>query len=158
MAVRIGFAYNQKPSLPAQKKAGDSSGSLAHVPSSRALRTDLSQPDLYAEWDEPETIDAVATALAALGEVIRLEATHDFPRRVLEARPDFVFNIAEGLHGVNRESHVPGICEFLGIPYHASDPLSLALTLHKGRAKEIMAYYGVPTAPFVIANTRADVL
>ena len=156
MAVRIGFAFNQKPSLPAQKKAGDSSGSLAHVPSSRALRTDLSQPDLYAEWDEPETIDAVAGALGALGEVIRLEATHDFPRRVLEARPDFVFNIAEGLHGVNRESHVPAVCEFLGIPYHASDPLSLALTLHKGRAKEIMAYYGVPTAPFVIANTRAD--
>jgi D-alanine-D-alanine ligase len=159
LAVRIGFAYNEKPSLPAPKKAGDSAPAappLDHVPSSRVLRPDLPQPDLYAEWDEPETIEAVASALGTLGEVIRLEATHDFPRRVKDARPDFVFNIAEGLHGVNRESHVPAICEFLGIPYHASDPLSLALTLHKGRAKEIMAYYGVPTAPFVVVTTRAE--
>ena len=157
MAVRIGFAYNQKPVLPAPKKAGDSAvPSLDKASASRALRTDLPQPDLYAEWDEPETIEAVAAALEGVGEVIRLEADKNFPRRVMEAKPDFFFNIAEGLFGVNRESHVPSICEFLGIPYHASDPLSLALTLHKGRAKEIMAYYGVPTAPFVVANTRAD--
>jgi D-alanine-D-alanine ligase len=157
LAVRIGFAYNQKPALPAPKKAGESAVSpLDKAPASRALRPDLPQPDLYAEWDEPETIEAVANALEGVGEVIRLEADQDFPRRVMEAKPDFVFNIAEGLYGVNRESHVPSICEFLGIPYHASDPLSLALTLHKGRAKEIMAYYGVPTAPFVVANTRAD--
>ena len=157
MAVRIGFAYNQKPSLPAPKKAGDSAvPALDKAPASRALRPDLPQPDLYAEWDEPETIEAVAAALEGIGEVIRLEADKNFPRRVLDAKPDFVFNIAEGLYGVNRESHVPSICEYLGIPYHASDPLSLALSLHKGRAKEIMAYYGVPTAPFVVANTRAD--
>ncbi|NOT09114.1 MAG: D-alanine--D-alanine ligase [Gemmatimonadales bacterium] len=126
------------------------------MPANRALRTDLPQPDLYAEWDEPETIDAVANALSSLGEVIRLEAKDDFPRRLLDAKPDFVFNIAEGLFGVNRESHVPSICEFLGVPYHASDPLTLGLTLHKGRAKEIMAYYGVPTAPFIVANSRSD--
>ena len=157
MAVRIGFAYNLKPALPAPKKSGDSAvPALDKAPANRALRSDLPQPDLYAEWDEPETIEAVANALEGVGEVIRLEADQNFPRRVMEAKPDFVFNIAEGLYGVNRESHVPSICEFLGIPYHASDPLSLALTLHKGRAKEIMAYYGVPTAPFVVANTRAD--
>lgn len=162
MAVRIGFAYNLKPPLPAPKKARDSASSPDHpdhpddVPASRALRPDLPQPDLYAEWDEPETIEAIAHALSGVGEVIRLEANQDFPARLLETRPDFVFNIAEGLHGVNRESHVPAICEFFGVPYHASDPLALALTLHKGRAKEIMAYHGVPTAPFVVANTRAD--
>jgi D-alanine-D-alanine ligase len=157
LAVRIGFAFNQKPALPAPKKAGDSASPALHkTPASRVLRDDLPQPDLYAEWDEPETIEAVSNALEGIGEVIPLEATHDFPRQVLDAKPDFVFNIAEGLYGVNRESHVPSICEFLGIPYHASDPLSLALTLHKGRAKEIMAYYGVPTAPFIVANTRAD--
>jgi D-alanine-D-alanine ligase len=157
LAVRIGFAYNQKPTLPAPKKAGDPAvPALDRASASRALRPDLPQPDLYAEWDEPDTIEAVASALEGVGEVIRLEAGKNFPRQVMEAKPDFVFNIAEGLYGVNRESHVPSICEFLGIPYHASDPLSLALTLHKGRAKEIMAYYGVPTAPFVVANTRAD--
>ncbi len=160
MAVRIGLAFNLKPEAPANP-AGAVSDSLPQtdeppsgVPAPRALRPDLDQPDLYAEWDEPATIDAVERALATLGEVIRLEATADFPARVAATRPDFVFNIAEGLYGPNREGHVPAICEFLGIPCHASDPLALALALHKGRAKEIMAQHGVPTAPFLLARTR----
>ena len=50
-----------------------------------------------------------------------------------------MFNIAEGLYGPNREGHVPAICEFLGVPCHASDPLTLGLALDKRRAKEIMS-------------------
>jgi D-alanine-D-alanine ligase len=165
LAVRIGFAFNLKPSLP-PTPAGADEASKAPAPSdrptpssryaARGLRSDLPQPDLYAEWDEPETIDAVEKALSALGKVIRLEADAEFPRKLVAARPDFVFNCAEGLYGVNREAHVPAICEFLGIPCHASDPLTLSLALHKGKAKEIMAYHGVPTAPFILANSRAD--
>ena len=162
MAVRIGFAFNLKPSTPSAEAPASSSPAAPAPPaapakfSARSLRTDLPQPDLYAEWDEPETIDAVEKALSGLGKVIRLEADADFPRKVMAARPDFVFNIAEGLYGVNREAHVPSICEFLGIPYHASDPLTLSLSLHKGRTKEVLAYHGVPTAPFIVANSRAD--
>jgi D-alanine-D-alanine ligase len=120
------------------------------------LRDDLEQPDLYAEWDEQGTIDAVAAALSTIGEVVLLEANETFPNRLRAARPDFVFNIAEGLYGPNREGHVPAICEFYGIPYHASDPLSLSLCLHKGRTKEMLLQHGVPTAPFTIARTRDD--
>lgn len=166
MAVRIGLAYNLKPEAPASPAGAMSDSPPSDEPPSaalpadllpsRALRSDLEQPDLYAEWDEPATIDAVERALATLGEVIRLEATTDFPARLLAARPDFVFNIAEGLYGPNREGHVPAICEFLGIPCHASDPLALALALHKGRAKEVMAQRGVPTAPFVLAHSKDD--
>lgn len=163
MAVRIGFAYNLKPNLPTSPSGADNApDSVVSAPSpaapalNRSLRSDLPQPDLYAEWDEAETIDAVERALSGIGKVIRLEADADFPRRLLDARPDFVFNIAEGLYGVNREAHVPAICEFLGVPYHASDPLTLSLSLHKGRAKEVFAYHGVPTAPFIVANSRAD--
>jgi D-alanine-D-alanine ligase len=157
LPVRIGLAYNLKPAL-----LGSGANSSVPAKSSiarqarRALRPDLEQPDLYAEWDEPETIDAVERALSALGEVIRLEADATFPGRLQATRPDFVFNIAEGLYGSNREGHVPAICEFFGIPYHASDPLALSLTLHKGRAKEIMSHYGVPTAPFVVLESKAD--
>lgn len=164
MAVRIGFAFNLKPNIPAPAEGSPEPPRAAASPESppasryagRGLRGDLPQPDLYAEWDEPETIDAVERALSALGKVIRLEADAEFPRKLMAARPDFVFNVAEGLYGVNREAHVPAICEFLGIPYHASDPLTLSLSLHKGRAKEILAYHGVPTAPFIVANSRAD--
>jgi D-alanine-D-alanine ligase len=147
LAVRIGLAYNLKPQAPAAEEAGATSASR------RALRYDLQQPDLYAEWDEPATIDAVERALHPLGEIIRLEAVEDFPLRLQQARPDFVFNVAEGLFGVNREAHVPAICEFLGIPCSASDPLTLSLALHKGRAKEILQVRGVPTAPFAVARS-----
>src|SRR4029450_2572591 len=91
-----------------------------------------------------------------LGQVYRLEPNTSVPARLALIRPDFVFNIAEGLYGPNREGHVPAICEFFGIPYHASDPLSLSLCLHKGRTKEMLLQHGVPTAPFTIARSRDD--
>jgi D-alanine-D-alanine ligase len=40
--------------------------------------------------------------------------------------------------------------EMLGIPYTGSGPLSLALCLHKGKAKEILAYHGIPTPAFQV--------
>lgn len=157
MAVRIGLAYNLKPEAPATPAGADpSSPSSSDDTHSRELRDDLPQPDLYAEWDEPATIDAVERALRTLGQVYRLEADQSFPARLALIRPDFVFNIAEGLYGPNREGHVPAICEFLGIPYHASDPLTLGLALDKRRAKEVLHYHGVPTAPFVLARSPAD--
>ena len=60
MAVRIGLAFNLKPEAPANPAGADpSSPSSSDITSARALRSDLAQPDLYAEWDEPTTIDAV---------------------------------------------------------------------------------------------------
>jgi D-alanine-D-alanine ligase len=144
LGVRIGLACNIKPGAPAGPAGAESSS-----PSS-------AQFDLYAEWDEPATIDAVERALGTLGEVYRLEADESFPGRLALVRPDFVFNVAEGLYGPNRESHVPAICEFLGIPYHASDPLTLSSALHKGRCKEILSYHGVPTAPFVVVRSAGE--
>jgi D-alanine-D-alanine ligase len=110
--------------------------------------------DEFAEWDSADTIDAVANALSALGDVIRLEANADFPQNLRDARPDIVFNIAEGLHGVNREAHVPAICEFYGIPYSASDPFTLSLCLDKARTKEVLAFHEVPTARFSVVDGR----
>jgi len=129
--MRIGLAYNEKPD------ASDAS-------------------DAYAEWDDPSTIDAVDQALSLFGTVVRLEADELFPQKLSLARPDIVFNMAEGLHGPCRESHVPALCEYLQIPYTGSDPLTLALTLHKGRTKEILAYRGVPTAPFRVIERIDD--
>ena len=135
--MRIGLAYNQKPD----------STSLDEPPSSS---------DAYVEWDDPSTISAVEQALRPLGDVIRLDARAGFPEQLARTHPDLVFNIAEGLHGVNRESHVPAICEYAGIPYTGSDPLALGLTLHKARGKEILAFRGVPTAPFALVERPQD--
>jgi D-alanine-D-alanine ligase len=125
--------------------------------SASALETlELAADDEYAEWDSEETIAAVERALSACGEVIRLEANEDFPERLRRARPDIVFNIAEGLRGVNREAHVPAICEFFGIPYSGSDPFSLSLCLDKARTKEWLSHHGVRTAPFVLLRDVAE--
>ncbi len=156
LSVRIGLAFNLKPNVPSSTEGDKSTSPSTSAADSRNLRPDLEQPDLYAEWDEPATIDAVEHALSALGKVIRLEADATFPAKLVKARPDFVFNIAEGLYGPNREGHVPAICEFLDIPYSASDPLTLGLALHKGRAKETLVFHGVPTAPFLLAHSRKD--
>jgi len=137
--VRIGFAFNRKP---------DELGSPATLPSGRPIPGNAA--DLYAEWDDDVTIDAIEAALADAGEVVRLEATEDFPVRLKESKVDIVFNVAEGLWGPNREAHVPALCEFWGVPYTGSDPLTLALCLDKGRAKEILAYRGIPTADFAV--------
>src|SRR5207249_3686935 len=77
-----------------------------------------------------------------------LEADQFLPQKLALSRPDLVFNMAEGFRGHSREALVPAICEYLSIPYTGSDPLTLALSLHKGRTKETLAYRGVPTAPF----------
>jgi D-alanine-D-alanine ligase len=91
-----------------------------------------------------------------LGKVVRLEANEDFPDRLRHAKPDIVFNIAEGFRGVNREAHVPAICEFYGIPYTGSDPFTLSLCLDKARAKETLAFHGIPTPRFALVKTLSE--
>src|SRR5437764_1227313 len=171
--TRIGFAYNQKPEQSAalatdQSEAPraeedppstgrDDASRIPQAPTAAAAASVASSSDdLYAEWDAAPTIDAIASALAVYGEVVRLEATSDFPERLRATKPDLVFNIAEGLHSVNREAHVPAICEFLGVPYSGSDPLTLSLCLDKARAKEILSYHRVPTAPFLLVESAKD--
>ncbi|HTR19360.1 MAG TPA: hypothetical protein VMH88_00790 [Gemmatimonadales bacterium] len=136
--MRIGLAYNQKPEADA-------------TPDDPASITDV-----YAEWDDPSTIDAVEQALGIFGSVVRLQADATFPQKLARTRPDLVFNMAEGLYGTNREAHVPAICEYLNVPYTASDPLTLSLTLDKSRAKEILAFRGVPTARFALVSEPGD--
>jgi D-alanine-D-alanine ligase len=156
--TRIGFAYNQKPeqTAPLGSKATAHFDSVEDGELARLDEEPPSASDEFAEWDSVETIDAVDSALSALGEVIRLEADEDFPERLRDARPDIVFNIAEGWRGVNREAHVPAICEFYGVPYSGSDPFTLSLCLDKARAKETLSYHGIPTARFSVVRDAAD--
>lgn len=171
MTLRIGFAFNQKPAAGAADDSEPPGSRLStHVdraavdqdagPSPprgrrRSRVSSLPTADRYAEWDDAATIAAVESALQQAGEVIRLEARADFPQELRRTAPDIVFNIAEGWQGPNRESHVPAICEFYGIPYTASDALTLGLALHKSRAKEVFLAHGVPTPAWsVVSDSR----
>src|SRR6185369_5064872 len=44
----------------------------------------------------------------------------------------------------------------LGIPYTGSDPLTLTLALHKARTKDILAQRRIPTAPYLLIESAAD--
>lgn len=96
--------------------------------------------DRYEEFDKPETIQALADVLAAEGhEVALLGDGRAFLERVLEAPPDFVWNLAEGEGiGRSREARVPAVLEMLGIPYSGSDPFTLAVSLDKDAAKRLV--------------------
>jgi D-alanine-D-alanine ligase len=112
--------------------------------------------DLYAEWDSPETINAIRAAIELRHEVLPVEADERAMQKLLENRPDFAFNMAEGLYGVSREAHMPAILEMLQIPYLGSDPLTLGLCLDKARTKEILSYHRIPTAPFTVVRSQEE--
>jgi D-alanine-D-alanine ligase len=95
-----------------------------------------------AEFDSPETIDAIAGALERAGhEVERLEVSGPASRVIarLEALgPDLIFNTAEGHKGKTREAFFPSLFEELGIPYTGSDAYTLFVTLDKMLTKKIL--------------------
>ncbi len=110
--------------------------------------------DALAEYDSPETIDAMETALAGAGHgVIRLEADESMLDSVRRYAPDICFNIAEGLRGEAREAQVPALLEMLGIPYTGSSVLAHAISLDKAATKRIWRDCGLPTPPFQVFST-----
>ncbi|MBZ5496841.1 MAG: D-alanine--D-alanine ligase [Acidobacteriia bacterium] len=135
--MRVGLTFNLKRGEPEEGQDPPSTSREAQ-----------------AEWDDQDTVDAVLGALRERHEVIPIDAAEDPYNALRESRPDIVFNMAEGSFGPCREGHIPSILEYLNIPYTASDPLTLNLCLDKSRAKEILAYYGLPTARFRVVADR----
>lgn len=118
-----------------------------------------------AEFDSPETIDALSAALERLGhEVFRVDVTAPLPdvvARLRDIAPDLVFNTAEGTRGPHREALYPAVFEELGFAYTGSTPHVCVVTLDKALTKRVVADAGVPVpAGFVVtahAPLPADV-
>ncbi|TFG19394.1 MAG: D-alanine--D-alanine ligase [Promethearchaeota archaeon] len=133
---RIGFTYNIRP-----ESSTPSSDSVA------------------LEYDELETIEAIHSALSSAGyEVELMPLDLDFAQHFKSKTVDFVFNIAEGLRGESRESHIPAFLEMHGVPYSGSGVLTQALTLSKSRTKEILVYYKIPTPKYQLFRTGREKL
>ena len=120
-ALRVGLAFNMK-------RIGTADGD-----------------DREAEYDPPETIDAITKAIESHGHtVVPLEANNDFPRALITSGADIVFNIAEGIRGRNREAQVPSLCELVGVPFTGSDPATLSICLDKGLSKRLLKDVDTP--------------
>ena len=146
--MRIAFLYSSKNGM----------ASSLHARRYEETHEEDDPPlDLLAECDSDETIEAIGTALGEKHEIVPIEADDEAYLHLKELRPDLVFNIAEGLVGPNRESHIPSICEMLGIPYTGSDPLTLGICLDKSRAKEILAYHKIPTPAFWVVENGSGI-
>lgn len=133
--LRVGFAFNVKRMHPEV----------------------TGEQDDEAEYDAPETLQAIREAIASHGhEVVDLEATSDLPLVLASTPVDVVFNIAEGFRGRSRESQVPGLLELLDIPYTGSDPATLSVSLDKALAKRMVRTHGVLTPDYAVLSTGKE--
>ena len=133
--TRVALTYNMKQHIAVASDAPD---------------------DALAEYDTAETVEAIEDALLEAGhQVVPLEADETLVYTLRQSAPDICFNIAEGLRGEARESHVPALLEMLGIPYTGSRVLAHALSLDKAAAKRVWRDAGLATAPFQVFH-RGD--
>jgi D-alanine-D-alanine ligase len=112
-----------------------------------------------AELDRIDTIEAIEEALRICGyRTDRIGHIKALIGRLSSGdRWDMVFNVAEGMHGFGRESQIPALLDAYRIPYTFSDPLVLALALHKGMTKHVIRNAGIPTPDFRIIETEDDI-
>ncbi len=90
-----------------------------------------------------------AAALVGEGfEVVELDAGPDLYARLLDIKPDVVFNALHGRWG--EDGCVQGILEWMRIPYTHSGVLASALAMDKQRSKEAFHVAGLPIAQSVI--------
>ncbi|MHA2610683.1 MAG: D-alanine--D-alanine ligase family protein [bacterium JZ-2024 1] len=114
------------------------------------LKSDYSEPpgapeDWLEEFDEESTIDAIRKALVSMGfQTVLIGGGKGVVSFFLKRKVDWVFNIAEGQGSLARESHIPALCELMGIPYTFAPPQTLALCLHKYHTKLVLKSMGIP--------------
>lgn len=100
------------------------------------------------EFDTPETIELIKTAIEKLGhKVYLIEADENFYENLKKLKEknevDLVFNYSVGIYGRGRETHIPAFCEMLRIPCASSDAITTAFCQDKAKANDLLNYYGI---------------
>ncbi|MBI4992603.1 MAG: D-alanine--D-alanine ligase [Candidatus Magasanikbacteria bacterium] len=137
---RIAFLYNVRHNYP--------------DPNEKEVRLDT-------DFDDPATIEWMIKHFKNLGlEVLPIEADEKAYLNLYENKDkiDLAFNFAEGLHGRDRECHIPAMLEMLKIPYTGGSPLTEALVLDKATAKDVLRSHGVPVLPHQVFLTETGEL
>ena len=109
-----------------------------------------------------ESAKAIVDALVESGYRVDLEGVHGVEvysvlARLSANKPDLLFNLCESMNGESKnEPTFAGLLDLFGIPYTGADLLGLASCLHKQRTKDILIAHGVPTPPYRLLATEAD--
>ncbi|SFL31815.1 D-alanine-D-alanine ligase [Nitrosomonas aestuarii] len=118
------------------------------------------------ETYNPATVERVAAALEQGGHNVRvidgnihvIEQLQDFMPRVMQGdQPGMVFNMAYGIQGVSRYTHIPSLLEMLGIPYVGSSPAGHGIALDKVTTKVMIQAAGLPTAPYWVFHNADQI-
>jgi D-alanine-D-alanine ligase len=118
-------------------------------------------PEVYGKRSVQMTLDAlragghrVAVLEGDKNLLAHLEAF--MPPDAETGRPGgMVFNMAYGIQGQSRYTHVPAMLEMAGVPYTGAGPLGHTVSLDKVVTKILMQNAGVPTPNFKVMN-RTD--
>jgi D-alanine-D-alanine ligase len=115
-------------------------------------------PDYTSEIELWDTIEAVEAVLRGDGYNVELFAGPNDPveflRGVQEAAPDAIVNLYEGSGEDNAtELYAAGILEWLRVPYTGCPFHTLVLARSKHHAKRIFMADGLPTAPYLVAES-----
>lgn len=115
----------------------------------------------------PKTVERVAAALEKGGHNVKIvegnisvadELQNFMPRVMAGERPGMVFNMAYGIQGQSRYTHIPAMLEMLGVPYCGSGPQAHAIALDKVMSKIVFQQYQLPTAKFwVFSNPHENI-
>jgi D-alanine-D-alanine ligase len=106
------------------------------------------------EWYPEETIQKVVKALEAGDHTVELipadrhllAKLNKFLPRLSKRRPNgIVLNLALGVQGKCRYTHVPSLLELAGIPYSGSNPMGHSLAQDKVVTKQILMASNLPT-------------
>jgi D-alanine-D-alanine ligase len=120
---------------------------VVHNRDFEAARAD---PENRAREDIRGTAEDVAAALARQGFSAELHGIGEdvlgAAAEIVRFAPDAVFNLCESIAGDNSfEPLLPLLLDHAGIAYTGSPPLTLGLSLHKHRAKDLLRAAGIPT-------------
>ncbi|MBP2239417.1 D-alanine-D-alanine ligase [Sinorhizobium kostiense] len=86
-----------------------------------------------------------------------LAALEQFMPPDMEARPSgIVFNLANGIQGESRLTHVPAMLEMAGVPYTGPGPLGYALAHEKVITKRLIRGHGLPTPNFRVMHRGTE--
>ncbi|MCY1722347.1 ATP-grasp domain-containing protein [Prolixibacteraceae bacterium Z1-6] len=117
------------------------------------------------EFYNEKTVKKVASSLENAGHNVAIldgnkqiiERLENFMPRVLEGEQmGMVFNMAYGIQGESRYTHIPSMLEMLGLPYVGSSPSGHALALDKVLTKIIWKNNNLPTPDFWVFNSADE--
>ncbi|RDJ31748.1 MAG: M20/M25/M40 family metallo-hydrolase [Crenarchaeota archaeon] len=112
-----------------------------------------------------KAVERVARALEKGGHNVKViegdihvidELKEFMPKVVAGEKPGMVFNMAYGVQGQNRYTHVPAMMEMMGIPYIGSGPEGHAIVQDKVMTKIVLQKNKIPTPGFWVFRTPDD--